>query len=53
METFQGLASSLIKSLCLYDHVHLGTLTNMFVLGEAYGGSGDTVLNFLETNAAS
>lgn len=52
METFQGLASSLTKSLCLYDLVHFGAHINMFVLGEAYGGSGDTVLNFLETNAA-
>lgn len=42
METFQGLASSLIKSLCLYDLVHLGTRITMFVLREAYGGSGDT-----------
>lgn len=53
METFQRLASSLLKSLCLYDFMHLGTHISTFALKEAYGGSGDTDLNFLETNAAN
>jgi len=31
----------------------LGTHISVFVLKEAYGGSGDTDLNFLETTAAN
>lgn len=47
------LASSLVKILSLYDLMHLGTHISMFALKEAYRESGDTDLNFLETNAAN
>lgn len=49
----KDLLTATLKALCIYDLMHLGTHIDMFVMKERHRGTGDTDLNFLETNAAN